>query len=164
MQFVDGVSATTSGLHTLPMVIGLLTMSMGSGVIVGRTGRYKISPVAGTASLKDEAGGECLLLAGVSIRPPLSDNRRTMPSAEEQLLLRPLRERLRIPRRCRRLTGLPDPECRDSVGQRPRRYGDRQFRRPFPVGLLCVVIDRRRRSLQDIVFRTRMVYSRPMAR
>jgi EmrB/QacA subfamily drug resistance transporter len=49
MQFVDGVSATTSGLHTLPMVIGLLTMSMSSGVIVGRTGRYKIFPVAGTA-------------------------------------------------------------------------------------------------------------------
>ena len=49
MQFVDGVSATTSGLHTLPMVVGLLTMSMSSGVIVGRTGRYKIFPVAGTA-------------------------------------------------------------------------------------------------------------------
>jgi len=49
MQFVDGVSATTSGLHTLPMVLGLLTMSMSSGVIVGRTGKYKIFPVAGTA-------------------------------------------------------------------------------------------------------------------
>jgi EmrB/QacA subfamily drug resistance transporter len=49
MQFVDGVSATTSGLHTLPMVIGLLTMSMSSGVIVGRTGRYKTFPVVGTA-------------------------------------------------------------------------------------------------------------------
>jgi EmrB/QacA subfamily drug resistance transporter len=49
MQFVDGVSATTSGLHTLPMVVGLLVMSMSSGVIVGRTGRYKIFPVAGTA-------------------------------------------------------------------------------------------------------------------
>ena len=49
MQFVDGVSATTSGLHTLPMVVGLLAMSMSSGVIVGRTGKYKIFPVAGTA-------------------------------------------------------------------------------------------------------------------
>ena len=39
----------TSGLHTLPMVVGLLTMSMSSGVIVGRTGKYKIFPVAGTA-------------------------------------------------------------------------------------------------------------------
>src|SRR5689334_3079562 len=49
MQFVDGVSATVSGLHTLPMVAGLLATSMTSGIIVGRTGRYKIFPVAGTA-------------------------------------------------------------------------------------------------------------------
>jgi EmrB/QacA subfamily drug resistance transporter len=49
MQFVDGVSATTSGLHTLPMVVGMLTMSLSSGVIVGRTGKYKLFPVAGCA-------------------------------------------------------------------------------------------------------------------
>src|ERR1700751_5673499 len=49
MQFVDGVSATTSGLRTLPMVVGMLSTSMGSGVLVGRTGRYKVFPVAGTA-------------------------------------------------------------------------------------------------------------------
>jgi EmrB/QacA subfamily drug resistance transporter len=49
MQFVDGVSATTSGLRTLPMVAGMLSTSMGSGVLVGKTGRYKIFPVAGTA-------------------------------------------------------------------------------------------------------------------
>jgi EmrB/QacA subfamily drug resistance transporter len=49
MQFVNGVSATTSGLRTLPMVLGMLTTSMGSGVLVGRTGRYKVFPVAGTA-------------------------------------------------------------------------------------------------------------------
>jgi EmrB/QacA subfamily drug resistance transporter len=49
MQFVDGVSATASGLRTLPMVAGLLVTSLGSGVIVGRTGRYKIFPIAGTA-------------------------------------------------------------------------------------------------------------------
>lgn len=49
MQFVDGVSATESGLRTLPMVVGLLITSIGSGAIVGRTGRYKVFPVAGTA-------------------------------------------------------------------------------------------------------------------
>jgi EmrB/QacA subfamily drug resistance transporter len=49
MQFVDGVSATESGLRTLPMVAGLLMTSMGSGVIVSRTGRYKIFPIIGTA-------------------------------------------------------------------------------------------------------------------
>ncbi|MBO0678738.1 MFS transporter [Mycolicibacterium sp. S2-37] len=51
MQFVDGVSATESGLRTLPMVLGLLVTSLGSGVIVGRTGRYKIFPIAGTATM-----------------------------------------------------------------------------------------------------------------
>ncbi|MGB3231553.1 MAG: MDR family MFS transporter [Mycobacterium sp.] len=49
MQFVDGVSATESGLRTLPMVAGLLMTSMGSGVLVSRTGRYKVFPVVGTA-------------------------------------------------------------------------------------------------------------------
>ncbi|MUM33234.1 MDR family MFS transporter, partial [Mycolicibacterium sp. CBMA 361] len=49
MQFVDGVSATESGMRTLPMVAGLLTTSLSSGVLVGRTGKYKIFPVAGTA-------------------------------------------------------------------------------------------------------------------
>lgn len=49
MQYVDGVSATTSGVRTLPMVVGMLVMSTGSGTLVGRTGRYKIFPVLGTA-------------------------------------------------------------------------------------------------------------------
>lgn len=49
MQFVNGVSATASGLRTLPMVVGMLTTSMTSGILVGRTGRYKIYPIAGTA-------------------------------------------------------------------------------------------------------------------
>jgi len=49
MQYVDGVSATTSGMRTLPMVVGMLITSTGSGILVGRTGRYKIFPVAGTA-------------------------------------------------------------------------------------------------------------------
>ena len=31
----------------------------------------------------------------------------------------------------------------------------------FPIGLLWVVVDKRRRSLHDIVFRTRVLYSRP---
>jgi EmrB/QacA subfamily drug resistance transporter len=48
MQYVDGVSATTSGLRTLPMVVGMLITSTGSGTLVGRTGRYKFFPVAGT--------------------------------------------------------------------------------------------------------------------
>ena len=49
LRYVDGVSATISGLRTLPMVVGLLTTSLASGILVGRTGRYKIFPLAGTA-------------------------------------------------------------------------------------------------------------------
>ncbi|MDV3126335.1 MFS transporter [Mycobacterium sp. 21AC1] len=49
MQFVGGVSASESGLRTMPMVIGLLITSTVSGTLVGRTGRYKIYPIAGTA-------------------------------------------------------------------------------------------------------------------
>ena len=49
MQFVDGVSPSQSGLRTMPMVVGLLITSTASGSLVGRTGRYKIFPIAGTA-------------------------------------------------------------------------------------------------------------------
>lgn len=49
LRYVNGVSATTSGLRTLPMVVGLLTTSLAAGILVGRTGRYKIFPLAGTA-------------------------------------------------------------------------------------------------------------------
>ncbi|CQD21547.1 putative integral membrane protein [Mycobacterium lentiflavum] len=49
LRYVGGVSPTTSGLRTLPMVVGLLTTSLAAGTLVGRTGRYKIFPLAGTA-------------------------------------------------------------------------------------------------------------------
>lgn len=34
----------------------------------------------------------------------------------------------------------------------------------FPIGLVWVAVDRQRRSLQDIVFRTQVIYSRPSGR
>lgn len=49
LQYVNGVSATMSGVRMLPMVVGLLGTAMGSGIVVGRTGRYKIFPIAGAA-------------------------------------------------------------------------------------------------------------------
>jgi EmrB/QacA subfamily drug resistance transporter len=49
LQYVRGVSATSSGLRTLPMVVGLFAASTTAGTIVGRTGRYKIFPIAGSA-------------------------------------------------------------------------------------------------------------------
>jgi EmrB/QacA subfamily drug resistance transporter len=68
MQFVNGVSATVSGLRTLPMVAGLLLTSMGSGVIVSRTGRYKIFPIAGTALM----GVGFILLSRMDATTPLA--------------------------------------------------------------------------------------------
>ncbi|WP_341770253.1 MDR family MFS transporter, partial [Actinomadura darangshiensis] len=47
LQIVKGMSPTASGLMTLPLVLGMLVMSTGSGQIVTRTGRYKIFPVIG---------------------------------------------------------------------------------------------------------------------
>lgn len=47
MQYVQGASATASGLRMLPLVFGLLITSITSGTIVGRTGRYKWFPVIG---------------------------------------------------------------------------------------------------------------------
>ncbi|GAA0449674.1 MDR family MFS transporter [Streptomyces sp. NPDC046215] len=49
LQFVDGVSATMSGVRALPMVAGLLGASMLSGIVVSRTGRYRFFPIAGSA-------------------------------------------------------------------------------------------------------------------
>ncbi|NKZ02602.1 MFS transporter [Actinomadura latina] len=47
LQIVKGMSPTASGLMTLPLVLGMLVTSTGSGQVVTRTGRYKLFPVAG---------------------------------------------------------------------------------------------------------------------
>lgn len=47
LQYVDGDSATVSGVRTLPMVAGLLIASVFSGSVVSRTGRYRIIPIVG---------------------------------------------------------------------------------------------------------------------
>ncbi|MFE7527845.1 MFS transporter [Kitasatospora sp. NPDC057542] len=49
LQVVHRVSPTMSGIHMLPMVLGMLLTSIGSGQIVARTGHYRIFPIAGTA-------------------------------------------------------------------------------------------------------------------
>ncbi|MGH3471365.1 MAG: MFS transporter [Nocardioidaceae bacterium] len=49
LQVVQGVNPTESGLRLLPMMLGLLLTSISSGVLISRTGRYKIFPIAGTA-------------------------------------------------------------------------------------------------------------------
>ncbi|AKJ13467.1 DSBA oxidoreductase [Streptomyces incarnatus] len=49
LQVVHGISPTLSGVHMLPMVVGLLLSSTISGQIVSRTGRWKVFPLTGTA-------------------------------------------------------------------------------------------------------------------
>ncbi|MGK5531367.1 DHA2 family efflux MFS transporter permease subunit [Streptomyces sp. URMC 129] len=49
LQVVHGISPTLSGVHLLPMVLGLLLTSTLSGQLISRTGRWKLYPVLGTA-------------------------------------------------------------------------------------------------------------------
>ncbi len=48
LQLVHGVSATESGLLLLPLLVGLLAMSISSGIFISRTGQYRWFPLAGT--------------------------------------------------------------------------------------------------------------------
>ncbi|WP_329616567.1 MDR family MFS transporter [Streptomyces brevispora] len=48
LQVVHDISPTMSGVHMLPMVLGLLITSTGAGQIVSRTGRWKVFPIVGT--------------------------------------------------------------------------------------------------------------------
>ena len=50
-QVVRGISPTISGLYLLPLMVGLLTMSISSGQIISRTGKYRYFPIAGTAMM-----------------------------------------------------------------------------------------------------------------
>ena len=62
LQYVDGDSATVSGVRTLPMVAGLLIASVFSGNVVSKTGRYRLFPIAG--SLVTGAGLYLMSLMG----------------------------------------------------------------------------------------------------
>ena len=47
LQIVQGSSPTVAGLQMLPLVAGIMTGAMGAGVLIGRTGRYRIFPLVG---------------------------------------------------------------------------------------------------------------------
>jgi EmrB/QacA subfamily drug resistance transporter len=50
-QAVKGMTPTESGLGMLPMVAGMFSMSILSGQLITRTGRYKIFPIIGALTL-----------------------------------------------------------------------------------------------------------------
>jgi EmrB/QacA subfamily drug resistance transporter len=51
MQIVKGYSPTAAGLLLLPLVVGIMAGSVGSGQTIARTGRYKWFPIIGLGLL-----------------------------------------------------------------------------------------------------------------
>jgi len=49
LQIVQGATPTKAGLQSLPLVLGIMSMSIMSGRLIGRTGRYKVWPVLGVS-------------------------------------------------------------------------------------------------------------------
>jgi len=67
LQLVYGASPTSSGLRLLPLMAGLLVAAIASGRAISRVGRYKVFPIAGTATLI--VGMYLLSRLGVSTAP-----------------------------------------------------------------------------------------------
>ncbi|HEV7742352.1 MAG TPA: MDR family MFS transporter [Pseudolysinimonas sp.] len=67
LQIVTGLNPTESGFAMIPMVVGLMIASVGSGQILARTGHYRIFPVTGTAM----TGLGFLTLTFVTVDKPL---------------------------------------------------------------------------------------------
>ncbi|PFG20240.1 MDR family MFS transporter [Serinibacter salmoneus] len=49
LQMAQGIGPTESGLLMLPMTIGLMITAIGSGLLITKTGRYRIYPIVGMA-------------------------------------------------------------------------------------------------------------------
>jgi EmrB/QacA subfamily drug resistance transporter len=50
-QVVRGISPTISGVYLLPLMAGLLLVSITSGQVIARTGKYRFFPIVGTAAM-----------------------------------------------------------------------------------------------------------------
>ncbi len=51
LQVVKGMSPMDSGLALLPMVVGIFSTSISSGIWMSRTGRYRIFPIVGAVTV-----------------------------------------------------------------------------------------------------------------
>jgi EmrB/QacA subfamily drug resistance transporter len=67
LQMSSGTSAAASGLLMLPMMVGLLGTSITSGLLITRTGRYKLFPILGTAI----TAGAMVLMTTLSATTPI---------------------------------------------------------------------------------------------
>ncbi|RKS72284.1 EmrB/QacA subfamily drug resistance transporter [Actinomadura pelletieri DSM 43383] len=77
LQVVHGVSPTLSGVYLLPMMLGMLVASIGSGQLISRTGRYKVFPVVGTP----------LIALGMYLCSRLDENASTVTMSQRFALL-----------------------------------------------------------------------------
>ncbi|WP_327089221.1 MFS transporter [Nonomuraea sp. NBC_01738] len=77
LQTVQGVSATMSGVHLLPMMVGMLSLSIISGQVISKTGRYKYFPIAGTF----------IATIGMFMLSQLSENTSTLAMSIDLLVL-----------------------------------------------------------------------------
>lgn len=77
LQTVHGVSPTLSGVHLLPMMLGMLTMSIISGQIISRTGKYRYFPIAGT----------CFATIGMFMLSRLTEHSSTLTMSVDLLVL-----------------------------------------------------------------------------
>jgi len=49
LQIVHGSSATVAGLQMIPLVAGIMTGAVSSGIAISKTGKYKVFPLVGIA-------------------------------------------------------------------------------------------------------------------
>jgi EmrB/QacA subfamily drug resistance transporter len=66
LQVVQGMSPTKSGLALLPMVVGIFSTSISSGIMMSRTGRYKIFPIIGGIAV----AGALVLMSTLKVDTP----------------------------------------------------------------------------------------------
>jgi EmrB/QacA subfamily drug resistance transporter len=76
-QVVRGISPTVSGLYLLPLMAGLLIVSIGSGQAIARTGRYRVFPIAGSL----------LMTVGLFLLSRMSPSSSTLTDALSMLVL-----------------------------------------------------------------------------
>jgi EmrB/QacA subfamily drug resistance transporter len=51
LQMASGTSAAASGLLMIPMMVGVMGTSIGSGIAISKTGKYKMYPLVGTLTM-----------------------------------------------------------------------------------------------------------------
>jgi hypothetical protein len=67
LQIVKGATPTASGLLILPMVLGMMSMSIFSGRVISRTGQLKMWPVLGVSLMLVGL----ILISGIGVDTPL---------------------------------------------------------------------------------------------